>query len=253
MENTGLQELSPYSRRLIGLFKIHSYNNPLTFIPDDAFTGLERSLTILNIVNSKINKIPSSSLKYLKKLTSLDFSGNQINKIDKNAWKGLENSAEKIVLRHNNIFSIQTGAFTGLSSLKTLDLTGNQLTYLEQDLFKSGVPLLSNLILADNSFFEIPFSSLQYLKNLKRLDVSYNLMTFLHFNNDQLIDKKLSLDELHLEYNSLSSLSSEAFQNFDMINSTYFDGNPITSINVSFFLSIYLSRYTRVDSFEKKS
>jgi len=45
--------------------------------------------------------------------------------------------------------------------------------------------------------------------------------------------RKIILDELHLEYNNIKILEPQSLQNFEAINKTYFDGNPITHIQVN--------------------
>ena len=39
---------------------------------------------------------------------------------------------------------------------------------------------------------------------------------------------KLTLDTLHLEHNMIEFIPTAAFQNFDIVNVTYLDGNPLT-------------------------
>lgn len=75
-------------------------------------------------------------------------------------------------------------------------------------------------------------------RQLKYLDLSYNLI---ESTKGQLIAisprtgkrNKFHLDELHLEYNQIQILESQSLQNFESINKTYFNGNPITNIEVS--------------------
>lgn len=73
---------------------------------------------------------------------------------------------------------------------------------------------------------------------LKYLDISYNLiestkgplMTVAARGGKR---NKFVLDEFHLEYNHIKVLEPQSLQNFEIINKTYFDGNPITHIQVN--------------------
>lgn len=70
------------------------------------------------------------------------------------------------------------------------------------------------------------------------MDVSYNLIestkgSFVTIPSRGGKRNKFSLDELHLEYNHIKILELQSLQNFEIINKTYFDGNPITHIQVN--------------------
>lgn len=76
-----------------------------------------------------------------------------------------------------------------------------------------------------------------FYRFLKYLDVSYNLI---ESTKGPLLTvpsrggrRKFFLDELHLEYNHIKIIEHHSLQNFEAINKTYFDGNPITHIQVN--------------------
>lgn len=79
---------------------------------------------------------------------------------------------------------------------------------------------------------------------MKYLDVSYNLiegtkgplLTVLSRGGRR---NKFLLDELHLEYNHIKVLETQSLHNFEAINKTYFDGNPITHIQVNICFLFY--------------
>lgn len=67
---------------------------------------------------------------------------------------------------------------------------------------------------------------------LRVLDLSHNLIY--KVQPDDIMDTtpsknnvKLTLDKLHLEYNMIEMLPKSSFQNFDILNNTYLDGNPL--------------------------
>jgi len=79
---------------------------------------------------------------------------------------------------------------------------------------------------------------------LKYLDVSYNLIEstkgpLLTVTSRGSGRHKFLLDELHLEYNHIKILEKQSLQNFESINKTYFNGNPITHIQVNTNLILY--------------
>lgn len=69
------------------------------------------------------------------------------------------------------------------------------------------------------------------------MDVSYNLIESTKGPSLTMASRgkkrKLILDEFHLEYNNIKMLEPQSLQNFEAINKTYFDGNPITHIQVN--------------------
>lgn len=79
---------------------------------------------------------------------------------------------------------------------------------------------------------------------MKYLDVSYNLIESTKGPISTISPRggrrKFFLDELHLEYNHIKILEQHSLQHFEAINKTYFDGNPITHIQVNiYFIYFY--------------
>lgn len=48
---------------------------------------------------------------------------------------------------------------------------------------------------------------------------------------------KLTLDTIHLEFNRIHDIPSGSFANFDSVNVTYLDGNPLVSLGDEAFRS----------------
>lgn len=122
------------------------------------------------------------------------------------------------------------------------------------------IRLWPQLLLADNVLTEIPYVPIAPLKQLRFLDLSHNLINHLIeppyvFDDDQANGTggsqdtphhhlqtpsvkaqqtqqpvHLTLDVLRLEYNRIKALPTNAFQNFDEVNVTYLDGNPLVHI-----------------------
>lgn len=209
-------------------------NNLLFEIPEDAFAGLERSLWELSLHRNELVEIPSRSLRYLKKLHKLDLSGNHISCVEIDSLRGLEDSLGDLNLAYNSISSLKPDSFAGLPNLESLDLSGNNLPQIDSSVFRDGMPRLAKLILADNVLSEIPYTALQPLFNLRTLDLSYNSIQHVKSDNSLFVEsnsgRKLTLDTLHLAFNRITEIPTASFSNFDVINITYLDGNPIRSL-----------------------
>lgn len=233
MENTGLRELDPFFLRPTGLYRLEISKNPLYRIPNEAFIGLERSLSKVILTDNKITEIPYQAIRHLRKLQHLDLSGNYISDIKTDAWRGLEDSIENIILAENLITSLPIDSFSSLTFLTSLDLTGNNIKKIDKDVFRDGMVKLENLILADNLLDKIPYVEISPLKALKQLDLSFNqIIDFIEMNSDEK-NIKLNINVLRLDHNQISMLRPRSFQFFDVANITYLDGNPIISISVS--------------------
>lgn len=82
---------------------------------------------------------------------------------------------------------------------------------------------------------------------MKYLDLSFNLIEStkgpLPVISSRGGQRKLHLDELHLEYNHIQTLEQQSLQNFEIVNKTYFDGNPITHIQVNkYFIRYHINQ-----------
>ncbi|XP_017122826.1 chaoptin [Drosophila elegans] len=237
MENTGLREIEPYFLQSTGMYRLKVSGNHLTEIPDDAFTGLERSLWELILPQNDLVEIPSKSLRHLQKLRHLDLGYNHITHIQHDSFRGLEDSLQTLILRENCISQLQSHSFTGLLILETLDLSGNNLFEIDPNVFVDGMPRLTRLLLTDNILSEIPYDALGPLKSLRTLDISHNVIWSLSGNETYEIkaSTKLNLDNLHLEYNHIEVLPPNSFKYFDTVNRTFFDGNPIHTLREDAF------------------
>lgn len=59
----------------LGLYKLTIRENPVYFIPDEAFVGLERSLWLLDLSDNELTQVPHRALRYMQKLRFLDLTG----------------------------------------------------------------------------------------------------------------------------------------------------------------------------------
>ncbi|XP_019875931.2 chaoptin isoform X2 [Aethina tumida] len=239
LENNGLRTLPPYFFQSTGLYKIIISRNPLTFVPHEAFLGLERSLWELELSYNDLTRVPNRALRYLQKLRLLDLTGNEINKILPEDWRGLEHSLEELILADNSITHLPIDSFSGLPMVETIDLRGNNLREIDPSVFRDGMKRLAHLLLSDNQLSAIPYQALQPLRTLKTLDLSYNRINKMEPVTDTgailTLNFQLNLDVFRLDYNLLTTLQPASFQYFNVVNKTYLDGNPLSSIEENAF------------------
>lgn len=148
-------------------------------------------------------------------------------------FKGLEDSLEKLILADNSLLYLPPDAFAGLPHLDSIDLTGNHLRDIDPSVFREGMGRLVHLILADNELKRIPYQALAPLTALRTLDLSYNQIERVEPTDvTQALNFKMRLNVLKLDYNEIGILIPAAFQNFDVVNITYLDGNILTAVQV---------------------
>ncbi|XP_055678153.1 chaoptin-like [Lutzomyia longipalpis] len=214
------------------LYGLSISSNPITEIPDDAFTGLERSLWELHLTNNHLADVPSRAIRNLQKLRTLDLSMNQISYVDHESWRGLEDSLEQLILSENSIAHLPMDSFSGLPFLHTLDLSGNNLREIDPNVFRDGMDKLTRVLLSNNLLTSIPYGQVSTLRSLRVLDLSHNQISTMNLaENEYSAGIRLSLDALHLEYNTFEMLQTGSFQFFDVVNQTFLDGNPLQFIN----------------------
>ncbi|XP_031631630.1 chaoptin isoform X2 [Contarinia nasturtii] len=236
MERTGLQNIPPSFLLGTGLYRIEISHNPLGEVLEGVFDGLERSLWELSLHHNQLVEVPTRAIRNLKKLKYLDLSANQIDCIEIDSFFGLEASLERLILADNAIDSLPRNAFSSLPKLDTIDLSGNNIAYLEPNIFDDGMPSLAKLFLSNNALVELPYNALATLKNLRVLDLSHNLINSIRTENDA-ITSKLTLDMLHLEFNRIEEIPTASFSHIDVVNVTYLDGNPLTTLGERAFES----------------
>lgn len=87
--------------------------------------------------------------------------------------------------------------------------------------------LFLQLLLSNNVLIEVPYMAISPLKSLRVLDLSNNVVKSIRRENSSTIAPKLILDRLHLEFNHIEEIPTASFANFDVVNITYLDGNPL--------------------------
>ncbi|KYN18187.1 Chaoptin [Trachymyrmex cornetzi] len=237
LENNGLRFLQPQYLMNTGLYQLQIKHNPLADIPEEAFLGLERSLSMLDLSYNQLANIPSKSFRHLQKLEVLELTGNKISRIVPKNWRGLENSLQTLRLGKNAIEKLPADAFVSLTYLEILDLRENSLKEIDPSVFRDGMAHLTHFYLNDNQLTYVPYIQLFSLKRMKVLDLSYNKISkMLHAQQEpEVRGIQMSLDVLQLDYNQIKTLASGDFQHFYKVNRTYLRGNPLMTIEEGTF------------------
>lgn len=122
-------------RKLGGLRGLEIDHWPyLAYIPPYSFLGL--NLSWLSITNTNITAIPTSALRSLIHLTSLNLSYNQISFIESWALRDLIRLKD-LHLVGTNLVSVQPYGLGGLQQIRLLNLSNNRLVTLEEASFHS--------------------------------------------------------------------------------------------------------------------
>lgn len=134
-------------------------------IDDQAFVGLEDSLTDLNLKNTQldfypkaisslknlaflnlaqnqISKIPPRSFANMSSLTAINLERNRISLLDPNTFSGIESTLSSLSLLGNLLESFPTEQLAKLTSIRRLDLGFNGIELLPEDSFKHNKQLI---------------------------------------------------------------------------------------------------------------
>lgn len=95
--------------------------------------------------HNELVEIPSRAIRHLKKLRTLDLSGNQINCIEAESFRGLGDSLQILKLAHNSIGTLPPDCFASLPNIETIDLSGNNLAQINPNVFRDGMPRLAKV------------------------------------------------------------------------------------------------------------
>lgn len=231
MSNNELRVLTEHSLHGTGTWRVEIINNKISRLDRFVFSGLERSLWQLILRNNRLTSVPTESLKTLKKLKHLDLSSNSITKISPWDFNGIDANLKQLDLARNTIDAIAEGTFQKLEKCEKLDLSSNYISQFQGEVFAK-TSKLTELNLANNILTSIPFAALSSLAHLNLLNLKGNRIaqTF-----DVIFPKALSLDTLILSGNEIQELSPFAFQNFDNVNKTFLNNNPLKFIDKNAF------------------
>ncbi|GBM56918.1 Leucine-rich repeats and immunoglobulin-like domains protein 3 [Araneus ventricosus] len=224
-------------------------NVGLKAVSENAFQGLERSLSSLNLELNELTEVPSQSLKKLTNLKELDLSRNRITDVPDGAFNGLPLTTLKLA---DNLLKISDAAFKGLeSTLHNLNLKSTGQTQLPTAVKQ--LHELSFLDLSQNKFSELLPDDFGNLRQLTALTLERNMVSSVDpksfnglngtlsslslLNNKieefptQSIKTLTQLRVLDMGFNRMKSVPDDAFLGNPLLTLLALDGNPFSTLS----------------------
>ncbi|KAJ8950482.1 hypothetical protein NQ314_007869 [Rhamnusium bicolor] len=163
-------------------------------------------------------------------LYKIIISRNPLSLISHEVFMGLERSLWELEISHCDLTHVPNRAIRYLQKNTAFRFNRE----IDPSVFRDGMGRLAHLILADNQLSAIPYQALQPLRILKTLDLSYNRINKMAPATEPGVNInlnfQLNLDTFRLDYNQLTILEPVSFQYFNIVNKTYLDGNPLSSV-----------------------
>ena len=220
---------------LTNLTKISLYNNKIRKINNKAFGDLARveydskegRKLDLNLGKNMLSKVPSSALRNLQILESLDLKENKIEEIVANNFAGLDN-LDHLILQRNEIKELRNEAFKGLPKLSTLYIDNNKISFIEDNAFQGLEEKLETLQLSGNLIKEFPTKALKSFKRLKTIYANNNHINQLEENAFEGYGGTISY--LWLQDNQIKKIPPTTFQSLYRIERLKLSTNQLTTI-----------------------
>jgi len=127
----------------------------LRLIEENAFVGIEDSLTLLQLDNNKFTEVPAA-LKTLNNITGIYLDGNNITEIPEDAFPP---QIDTIDLSSNPLVSFSSNPFTHINKLTDVRLNNCSLTEVPTNLYSDNLQTIERFQLADNMIEEITDAS----------------------------------------------------------------------------------------------
>ncbi|KAM8939438.1 toll-like receptor 3 [Pelodytes ibericus] len=232
LSKTGISKLEYGAFLFLGSLEVLDLglNNIDQDLDGHEFKGLHNIEVIYISYNHRLT-VTSNSFIFVPTLKKLNLRKTQLTFRDPNPspFRVLQNLT-LLDLSNNNIAVIQEDLLEGLASLRILNLQHNYLARVwkkanpgGQVLFLKGLHNLEILNLLSNQFDEIPARAFKGLSKLNILDLGENNVYILP---ESLFDD-LSLDELDIHKNIITSVEKNLYQNvFRNLKILRMGGNP---------------------------
>ena len=234
--------------------EVDIYSNKITTFEANTFSQL--SLCTHLLLGPSISEIEPGAFNGLTALTELTLNFNRLERLSVNMFSGI-NNCKMLYLAQNKISEIEPGSFDGLDNLERLDLNENHLTTLRTDMFL-GLSKCAEIRLVHNLISEIESGSFNGLFALRILQIYDNRLERLYMNMFSALTNctqlllwsnqirviepgsfnRLSLEDLYLNHNSLTTLKTGTFQGLLSAISLTLSNNNISSIEENAFIGL---------------
>ncbi|XP_021359495.1 leucine-rich repeat neuronal protein 1-like [Mizuhopecten yessoensis] len=226
-------------------------DNRLAQISDNAFQGLESSLTILKLGGDKTATNPPSLsytfLTSLVELLELDLRYFRLTTIDQNTFPRLT-KLNALKLQTMKIQSILENGFQDkFPVLKKLEIVGNTMMGNVPVSALRFLTTLNHLTLQQNNISYVAFASFETLTNLVVLDLSHNEITTLGTDCFKGLYSKLEFLSLFLNKLDQTQLQPIYTQNWTVLEQLNIANNMVTDIPTGFFLKMQSLAYLNLN------
>lgn len=196
-------------------------------------------------------KIDLSWFTFLKKLTNIDLSFNQIESLDDvldlrhDRINQIQFNLIKFNLDYNRIEKLNDRYFSFLYSLEWLSLSGNEINQIDSKAF-DGLNNLKYLDLSKNSI-KNELDSLSCLSRLETLNLSSNPIENL---NVRVFSTLVSLEYLYLGATNLSKIEADLFNGIENLKELYLSENRVEDdLDLSVFKNLKRLEVLQLDEF----
>lgn len=136
------------------------------------------NLQIFNASSNRLIEIPAGFFNQTPKISIIDFSSNEILRIESDTFKGADN-ATQILLNHNQLTNIPKGAFANFSRLEILELSDNSIQDINEK-FENNQHL-KELHLENNPIVLLEYSVLSLLSHAAAVHISWENVETMYF------------------------------------------------------------------------
>ncbi|KAM9710106.1 toll-like receptor 8 [Menidia menidia] len=151
-------------------------NNRISKIPHSIYLHLPRKLIKLCISHNFLADFEWQTLKLFHQLKILDLSFNHLSHVA-GINSNITNTLTFLDLSHNHIFHLDNGFFKGPRSLVTLSLKNNQLTTINQSTFPAGPENQLKTLFLQRNPFQCTCDSLDFIVWIKSSNVKIPRLT----------------------------------------------------------------------------
>ncbi|CAH1774673.1 unnamed protein product [Owenia fusiformis] len=189
---------------------------------EELFVSMKGNITHVQFRNSYLKEVPRQ-LCILKRLTSLDLSGNNIQHLSRKSI-GCLNHISVLDLSNNEVRRLENFTFSGLEQLRELYLGFNKIDFIDTAVFNKDLKSLSLIDMQRNKLREIDFWVFRLPNALQSghkvfLNLTFNkLETFTNHINWSINEAKLGHEVLiNFQYNNFGRLG-ELIKVFKLIH-----------------------------------
>ncbi|XP_011301867.1 chaoptin [Fopius arisanus] len=225
LEANQIRELPRHSFFGLSLIKLNLKGNEIAKISEDAFAGLEASLTDLDLSENKIRIFPMTSLRRVENLLSLKLAWNDVSHLPEDGYSRLD-TLNYLDLSSNNFQVIPLNCFRCCPVLRTLSLSHNSANTVDKDAFISLIHLES-IDLSHNKIIFLDVATFRANPKLRSIDLSHNHLHYIR----GIFARLPELKELFLADNNILEIPAEAFLESISLSVLYLQQNAIRRID----------------------